>query len=98
MSKVITLSKPVQAHGAEVNELTLRDVETKDVLKIGFPFLATVSDSGGAGIEFRAKIVAKYISECAGIPPSSVEKLALSDLSKLQNHIQSFFSEGSEGE
>ena len=38
----VNLSKPVTAHGEEVDELTLREPLTKDVIELGMPTLIVV--------------------------------------------------------
>lgn len=89
---VIKLSKPIEAHGEQVSELTLREPTTADVIEHGQPFLVVLSDDGSA-IEIRTKIVSRYISLLAGIPMSSVKELPLTDFSKCQGAVMGFFGQ-----
>lgn len=90
---VIKLSKPIEAHGEQVSELTLREPTTEDVIANGHPFLIIQSEDDGTAVEIRAKSIARYISLLAGIPMSSVKELALSDFSKCQGAVMGFFGQ-----
>lgn len=92
MSTVVNLSKPIKAHGDEVFEITLRDVETKDIIELGLPTLIIPSSDGkSVGFEIRQGVVARYVVRLAKIPMSSVEALAPSDWSKCQEAVMGFF-------
>ena len=94
---VIKLSEPIQAHGEEVSELTLREPTTEDVIKFGQPFLVIPRDGGDTGVEIRMNIIARYVSELAAIPMSSVKKLSRNDFSACQAAVMGFFG-GGDGE
>lgn len=85
----ITLAVPIKAHGEELTVLKLRRPTTAEVRKIGrMPYVA-VDESGKITPDMA--VVPDYISVCAGIPPSSVEQLDLSDLNTLAWSIAAFF-------
>ena len=85
------LSEPIQAHGEEVTELTLRPPTVQECRAIkvlpytiggdGYP----VADTEAAG---------KYLAVCAKIPPTSVNQLALPDFNKLAWTVVGFFLPG----
>lgn len=88
----VTLSKPIKAHGEEVSTLTFREPTPKDLMQLGFPSLIVPSADGGvSGIEVRAKVIGAYIARLAGIPPSSVEAMSVSDFIACQSEILPFF-------
>jgi hypothetical protein len=90
------LTKPIQAHGQELESLTLREPTTEDAIDLGLPMLM-VPTAEGTGIEIRNKVVAAYIQRLGGIPPSSVRQLAMADFSILTNQVMSFFGQAEEG-
>lgn len=92
--ETVQLSKPIQAHGGEVSEITLREPDGEDVIAIGYPYLILMKDGQEHAIEIRARVIYNYISRLGGIPLSSAKKIALRDLSKLQAVIMGFFGEG----
>ncbi len=92
---IIKLSKPIEAHGATVSELELRQPTVEEVGEIGYPFLILSGDNGGA-IELRPKIIMKYASKLAGIPPSALKAISLGDLSELQTAVMGFFGQEAE--
>ncbi|MGY6129103.1 phage tail assembly protein (plasmid) [Paraburkholderia strydomiana] len=92
---IVTLSKPVTAHGEEVMELDMREPTAEDVMELGFPYLVVQSDDG-QGVELRPKVAGRYISRLAKVPMSSVKQLTVGDLSKFQGLIMGFFGQGDE--
>ncbi|MFM0495592.1 phage tail assembly protein [Paraburkholderia caledonica] len=92
---IVTLSKPITAHGEEVTQLDLREPTAEDVMEIGFPYLVVQSDDG-QGVELRPKVAGRYISRLAKVPMSSVKQLTVGDLSKFQGLIMGFFGQGDE--
>jgi hypothetical protein len=89
---IVTLSKPITAHGEETQELDLREPTAKDVMELGYPYLVVQGDDG-QGVELRPKVVGRYVVRLAKIPMSSVEQLAIADLSALQATIMGFFGQ-----
>ena len=89
----ITLSKPITAHGEQIQELTLREPTIKDVRKLGLPYLIHTDGSGGSSVEIRADTILNYASTLAAVPPSSIDQLALADFSPLQAAVMGFFGD-----
>jgi hypothetical protein len=99
MSTIVKLSKPIQAHGKEIDQLDLREPTTKDVMEIGNPqLLIPTADGAGVGIEVRAKLIGQYIVRLAGVPLTSVHALPYKDFAKCQGAIMGFFTDGDESE
>lgn len=96
-ARVVTLSKPIRAHGKDMDVLTLREPTVKDVMEIGQPFLIIVGD-GDTGVRIQQKVVGLYIVRLAGIPLSSVEKLTLADFGVAQAVVLGFFGTGDDGQ
>jgi hypothetical protein len=82
-----TLAAPIQAHGAEVDVLTLRRPTGKDVRELGFPYKL----GGDESVVLSTEVIAKYISRLAAIPMSSVDQLEPSDMNDLGWVIAGFF-------
>ena len=84
MSVTVQLKRPVNAHGEEVSELTLRleDQTTRPA---------------AVGVEIRQKVVGRYVSRLAQIPMSSVEALNPGDFARCSAAVMGFF-EMSDGE
>ena len=88
MSDVIDLSSPIEAHGAEVTTLTFRRPTVQEVRAIkALPYKIDKNED----VSLDLDIAAKYISVCAGIPPSSVNQLDLADLNSLSWQVAGFF-------
>ena len=95
MSALVKLSKPIQAHGEEIAEITLREPTTGDVMEIGLPtLLIPGSDGESVGVEVRTKVIGQYISRLGAIPMPSVKALALADFTRCQGVVMGFFSSG----
>lgn len=92
----VPLSKPVTAHGEEVQELTLRPLDgSKEILEFGLPMLNIISSDGESlGIEIRTKVVARYISKLAAVPMSTVQTLQPQDFNRCAAVVQGFFNGG----
>lgn len=95
MSIPVPLSKPIKAHGDDVEELALRRPTTEEIIEIGLPQLFVPSADGqGTGVEIRTPIVARYVSRLAAIPMSSVKLLDPKDFSLCTTAVLSFFGDG----
>jgi len=82
------LAKPIQAHGDEVAELTLREPNGEDVEACkGLPYYIGDNEA----IVINAAVAMKYVSRCAEIPMGSVRQIALGDLNNLFWWITGFF-------
>lgn len=90
----VKLSQAIKAHGDEIDEITLREPTTKDVIEMGLPTLIVLGDDGKTGIELRQAVLARYISRLAAIPMGSVEALTLKDHSACTAAVMGFFGQG----
>ena len=86
---IVKLSKPL-ATGE--TELDLREPTVDDVGDLGYPFVMDIND-GGTSLRLQPKVVLKYVSRLAAVPPSSLKTLSLGDLSKLQEVVMGFFGD-----
>lgn len=82
------LTTPIQAHGEEITELTLRrpTVQECRALKV-LPY--NINGEGFPVMDVEA--ASKYLAVCAGIPASSVNQLELSDLNTAAWAVVGFF-------
>ena len=95
MSTTIKLFRTIKAHGEEVDEVTLREPATKDLMEIGLPMLIiTGADGQSTGIEIRQPMIARYISRLAAIPMGSVESMTIKDFSLCSAAVMGFFGSG----
>lgn len=84
-----SLAQPIKAHGETVSQLDLRRPTLAEIRKIGrMPYL--VADASGK-VTPDMTVVPDYIAVCAGIPPSSVDQLDLSDINQLGWMVSNFF-------
>jgi hypothetical protein len=89
---IVKLSKPIMIDGLEQVNLDFRLPTIDDVVEIGYPFLIVQTDNG-FGVQLQPKVVMKYASRLAGVPPSALRGLSLGDLSELQAAIMGFFGD-----
>ncbi len=88
MTEVIKLASPITAHDQELTELKLRRPAVQEVRAIkSLPYKIDQNDEVSLDMETSAK----YIAVCAGIPPSSVNQLDLSDFHTASWAIARFF-------
>jgi hypothetical protein len=84
----VLLSTPITAHGEEFAELTLRRPTPAECRKIrALPY--SIGQNEEVTIELNVAMT--YIGICAGIPPSSVDQLDLSDINTLAWKVAGFF-------
>ena len=81
------LSKSINAHGESLSVLNLREPTGAEIIELGMPIVVTAEGS----IDFKMKVVARYISRLATIPPNSVEQISPQDLMQLASEISAFF-------
>ena len=92
---IIILSIPINAHGEEVGQISLRPPTTADLIDLGQPMrLLPGNGLDEAAIEVRMNVVAHYVARLAAIPLSSVKALSLSDFGKATQAVLGFFGEG----
>lgn len=88
MKEVLNLSAPIQAHGLEVSVLELRRPTVVEVRAIkALPYKMDKDEA----VTLDMDVAAKYIAVCAGIPPSSVNQMDLSDLNNAAWTVAGFF-------
>lgn len=87
----IYLEQPITVKGVKTPSLVLRKPITADVIELSYPYLAVMRSDEETCIEFRAKVVARYISRLASIPMQSVLSMSIPDLQSCQAVIQGFF-------
>jgi len=82
------LNAPIQAHGEQLEALTLRRPTAREAQKIrALPY--KIDKDEAVCLDLDA--VAKYIVVCAGIPAGAVDELELIDLNNLGWQIAGFF-------
>ena len=82
------LASPIQAHDQEVLEVTLRRPTVTEARAIkALPYKIDKNEE----VTLDMEVAAKYISICAGIPPTSVNQLDLFDLNNLAWAVTGFF-------
>lgn len=90
----IILSRPVTAHGEEIDRLTLRQPTTADLIELGQPMrLLPGNGMEEPAIEVRMNVVAHYVARLAAIPLSSVKTLSLGDFGRATQAVLGFFGE-----
>lgn len=90
MSVTVPLRRPIEAHGETVTSITLREPLGGDIARIGMPVNVI-----GVGGHVDTAVVAAYIAELGGIPPSSVAKLSAADFLALTTEVVDFFADTS---
>ena len=82
------LSAPIQAHGEEVNSITLRRPTVPECRAIkSLPYVMGKDDE----VTLNIDVCAKFIAVCGAIPAPSVNQLDLADLNALAWEIAGFF-------
>lgn len=99
LAETVLLSKPVQAHGKEVDTLTFREPRGLDISQCGIPFaLLPGKDGEGEVIQPDAAALRKMMSRLAGVPPSSIDMLTAGDWMRCMGAVMGFFgASGSAG-
>lgn len=95
MTVKVTLSKPIQAHGETIAELSLRPPNGGDIRRTGAPFRVDTLADGTERADFNTSAMAALIVRLANIPPNSVDELDARDFIRLMNVIAGFFGEAS---
>lgn len=81
------LTTPIMAHDEELTTLTLKELTTKTVRKLGLPYKF---DEAGMPL-LVAETAARYIVELAEIPSSSVDQISVFDFNNLCLVVLGFF-------
>ncbi len=92
----VALTKPIQAMGRVVTEVTLRKPTVPDIRKAGgYPIRNRINPATREidGIDIDPEAICKLIHLCSEpmLPPSSVDQLDVPDFFALQNLIVGFF-------
>lgn len=89
MEHLIKLTEPVKFGDTELTELHLKSPKGKMIKQIGLPF----SFNQDGSFEMLTDRCAKYISECASIPMSTVDELGAEDYLQICAEITGFFGQ-----
>jgi hypothetical protein len=89
---IVTLTRPIQAHGNQVLELDLREPNGGDVAACGFPFRMIVADET-MQILPEGQAITSLISRLGNIPKGSAGQLNLADWMECMNAIFGFFGQ-----
>lgn len=89
MEHLIKLTEPVKFGDTELTELHLKSPKGKLIRQIGLPF----SFNQDGSFEMLTDRCAKYISECASIPMSTVDELGAEDYLQICAEITGFFGQ-----
>lgn len=89
MEHLIKLNEPVKFGDTELTELHLKSPKGKLIKQIGLPF----SFNHDGSFEMLTDRCAKYISECASIPMSTVDELGAEDYLQICAEITGFFGQ-----
>lgn len=93
--KEFLLRKPIDVHGEEVNQLSLREPVPDDAEKVGLlPYRVGADEMPVPDM----KAVMKYLVLLAGIPPSSIKQIHVTDLNALAWQVVGFFLSSGSGE
>ncbi|KAB7624319.1 phage tail assembly protein [Alkalilimnicola sp. S0819] len=76
--KTFTLTEPVDAHGKQITELTLRKPKAKQLKLLG---------------EYANEVEAMYemMAELADVPPSTIDELEVEDIEGMTAWLEGFF-------
>lgn len=84
------LTKPIDAHGEEVSELTFRAPTALDLIEVGCPVRI---DMGGDAptIHHDERRFATMMSRLAAVPPSSIARMDHRDFIEAEHVLTPFF-------
>jgi hypothetical protein len=84
--QAIILTKPIEAHGEQVTEITLDKPTTGDLMDLGDAWVIGVDES----VMFKNDVIGNYISKLGKIPLSSVRELSQPDFITLKAVVIGF--------
>jgi hypothetical protein len=76
---IVTLRKPVIAHGDEVKELKFREPTAADIEAIGSPITFNAFAEEGQRTKIEVKIMFAMMSHLAAVPPSTIKQMNAKD-------------------
>jgi Phage tail assembly chaperone proteins, E, or 41 or 14 len=86
--ETVTLSRPVKAHGGEISEIKLKEPTARSFFQHGeaFKVKVTTDDAGASNVEFEYNnaIMAKFLSDMAGLDDIVLSTLRASDYMQLR--------------
>ena len=82
-TKTVTLSRPIEAHGEKVSELTFTEPD------LGALDGVNISIAAGA-VKFNMGEMRHIIAAMAGIPPSAAKTIALGDVGEMIEVVLDF--------
>jgi len=88
---MLTLSKPIQAHGEEVKIIKWREPTAGDIERAGNPIILEVFGLEQPRVTFDEKKMSAMISTLAQIPPSSVRQIPAGDWNTIAWKLVRFF-------
>lgn len=89
----LTLTQPIKAHGKEVTELEFSKPNGGTIRRCGAPLLRAQQANGTTDLKMDMDCYAKFMSECAQIPASSVDSLSPEDFFAAVGVIDGFFGQ-----
>jgi Phage tail assembly chaperone proteins, E, or 41 or 14 len=86
------LSRPINAHGKELKELSLRAPTGAEVRRIGMPFKTEITNAAQMQ-HINTGVIAEYVVTLAQIPSSSVDAIVPRDWPGLSAAVMGFFGD-----
>lgn len=84
------LTKPIQAHGEDVTELTFRPPTSLDLIEVGSPIRIDMA-SESPTIHHDERRFAAMMARLAAVPPSSIAKMDHKDFIEAEYALTPFF-------
>lgn len=79
----VMLSKPIEAHGEQINELTFRAPRAGDLRGLQLSL-------SGSGLTFDTGVILDLAAKLAGVPPSTLDVLPLTDAIEIAGKVGPF--------
>lgn len=80
--ETVILNEPIEAHGVEVTELSIREPKGRDFKKLGEASMAT---------PFR--MILDFAAVLADVPPSAIDELCTADVQQVMEVVGPFLGE-----
>jgi|SRR4029077_930455 hypothetical protein len=88
---VVSLRKPVIAHGEEVKELRFREPTAGDIERCGNPVNIEFNEDGKPKMTFNEKAMSAMMSQLATVPTSTIKMMNTRDWNTAAWNLASFF-------
>lgn len=92
-TQTLKLTKPIQAHGQTISELTFRELTGDDLMKAGSYPVRFTTEGGNTVRTFDAQAISTLISRLAQVPPSSVGQMRAADWSVAMGIVLAFLAD-----